>query len=1107
MRSRYLHYFGFTLFLLIVSTIAFAQGQNVIVEGIVKDSADAPISGAEIKLENSTRGFSRSIISDAQGHYQLTDVPPGTYQIQVNATGYQQAVASVTVTSDIRQVIDLGVDIRTNDINIVDNHTVNTNKEVSAVSTVVDSRHVQDLPVSVRRPYKFLRLLPGSVDTPSQLTGTGSVTQGRGGSVENFLSFSPFTLGGERDVPAVNGQRPISGNYQLDGVDNNNQTVAGYNTNLSIDAVQELRIATSNYSAEYGRNSGFINNIQTKSGSSEFHGSIFEFFNNDKLNANSFFAGFVQPGTQLFDEDDRDRIRRNQLGLTLSGPIFGNRKAFFFGSGEFLRERSSLINTVPVPTSEFIGSLPFGSPQSILLNTFRGPMPTFGFFSEPGTGIAQSGIGVAAITRHINRNDFSIRTDIVPNSTNRVVVRYAYDAYMEDAPQGQLLGPGFGYQGFGTKINNLNQNALVQWVHLASPNSFNDFTFGYNRSYFEAYQPLTRNSPLILAQTLAAAGIISSSATNFSLPELEDLVTGVSLPGLRTDLPLQTTENTFQFRDTYSKVMDHHSIKVGGEYRRVLIPSFFQAFSNGKLTFLGLDGASTNSFASGTPLYSQLLINPTDFFGSLDTYRTFRRNEASFFIQDDYKLSENLTLNLGLRYDYFGVISSKRPRGVGNLDSNFYLGEGTTDFFGNVAAGQFVPTNFAFGHRRDQLYDKDTNNFAPRLGFAYDFGGNGHTVIRGNYGVFYDRVPNRLLDNIRFNPPFSAIGLFTGGPVNGLNLPLVPGLIPGSTFTANGFAVDRRLHTPYVQEWFLGVQQALGGNTMLEINYIGNTGTDLLVSSDINRFDGSRFIGRPNPLASRVFLTEAATKSSYNALQISINRRFSNGLKANFTYTYSHSIDEISAPFSAINGGSFLQSEALTGPMSVRNFDLDRGSSDFDLRHRAILNMAYEFTAFKTQEGIVGHVLGGWQVNSIITLQSGKPFTIFSANDANGDLIFNDRAVYLGGDIKQGTFEDRNRRLEYLQSNLFVPSFGPNGGAMGRNLFTGPSYFNVDFALFKNTKLSENTNLQFRTEVFNLFNNVNFMNPSGNLSNPATFNLLTNTYNPRMIQLALRLQF
>jgi hypothetical protein len=250
-------------------------------------------------------------------------------------------------------------------------------------------------------------------------------------------------------------------------------------------------------------------------------------------------------------------------------------------------------------------------------------------------------------------------------------------------------------------------------------------------------------------------------------------------------------------------------------------------------------------------------------------------------------------------------------------------------------------------------------------------------------------------------------------------------------------------------------------------------------------------------------------------LQINVNKRFSNSLTGNFSYTYSHSIDNVTDPFRYVNGtGSIpglLSSEAFGGTEEVQNFSLDRGSSDADIRHRATFNVVYELPFYKTQQGMYGHLLGGWQLNSIIALQSGRPFTVFVTDDPNNDGLFNDRAVYLGNGIGQGLVNDpKSNGLQYLNPSLFVSGSALGSGnseAMGRNVFTGPTYYNVDFAIFKNTKVGEEKNIQFRAEFYNLFNRVNFMNPSGNASDPATFNLLTQAYNPRVIQFALRFQF
>lgn len=1086
------------------TTQTVTQVTSATVRGTVKDNANSAISGAEVRLETSAGGTILHAITGADGQYQIVNVPPGSYKIHVIATGFKPAVATVVVSADAQQIIDLGIEAGAQAATLtVDTDDEVTQKEDNIVGSVLDSRRAQDLPLNSREPYHYLLLSPGAVHAPAHYS-LRPFNYTTGSALQDARAL-PFTLGGLRDVPAVNGNRPSMGNYSLDGIDNNNQNVAGYNTNVSVDAVQEVRIATHNFTAEYGRNAGFITNIVTKTGSTEFHGSLFEFFNNDVLNADSFFAGFVQPDSQLFFEDNRDRIRRNQFGGTIGGPL-GSNRILFFGSAEFHRERSALINTVNVPTREFINSLPLLTPQRVLLELFPTTTPTFGFNDSNGDGLAESGIGVASIYRAINRNMFTTRFDLLPSNSNRITLRFAYDDRNEDSLQGQLPGAGFGYQGFNTSIDSPAMNGAIQWIHTFNPRLYNDLTFGYNRFQMRARQPIQLDAPLVLVQPNTP--VTETRKIDLVVPELEDIATGVALPSLRSDLPFRVTENTFQVRDIISYTRGDHHFKVGGEYRRYLAPSAIQHFSFGKFTFNGLAGGP-GSYASGSQLYTQYLFDTTTGGAFPDTYRTFRRNEGFFFIQDDIKVTRNFTVNLGLRYEYFGVVSSKRPRGVGNVDANFYFGGGD-GFFANVANGGFVPTDLAAGSLQDRLYGKDTNNFAPRIGLAYDLFGNARTVIRAGYGIFYDRVLNRAIENVRYNAPFATVGLFTGGPLTIFNTPIDPAEVLQSTFAPNAFAVDPRIRTPYVQQWSLGLQQDLGGNTVLEINYVGNTGRSLVVTSDVNRFAGSRFLGRPNPSVSRVFLTETAAKSFYHGLQVSVNRRFSNNLQTSFTYTYSHSIDEVSDPFMGINGDNYFASEAFTGPMEVRNFRLDRGSSDFDVRHRAMINVLYDLPFFSTQEGVIGKVLGGWQVNSIIALQSGQPFNVFATDDANGDLIFNDRAVFVGGGLNDATNNSpKEFGLRYLRPGLFLPSSlaGGTGASISRNYFTGPNFHNVDFSLIKNTKISEGVNVQLRAEFFNLFNKVNFLNPHGNLSNAGTFNLLTKTYNPRMVQLAFRLQF
>jgi hypothetical protein len=1038
--------------ILFLQSTAFAQTATATLVGRAQDPSGASLAGVTITLTQVATGQTRTVKSDSNGNYIFLLLPVGEYVVTAERSGFQKLVQrGIALQVDQRANLDLtlrvGQAVETVDIRA---GVSPLQSETAAVGTVIDRNKVVQLPLNGREFQQLALLVPGTVP-PAQ----GSSLSFRGG----------FNVSGARE----------SANYfLLDGIDNNNSSANQYTFRPSIDMIEEFKVQTSAYSAEFGRGAGAQINIITRSGGNQYHGNAFEFLRNSALDAKNFFD---LPGKI-------PSFKRNQFGATFGGPLTlpriydGRERSFFFVSYEGLRLRQGVTRgaAVPLPAmldGDFSSLLDRATPIRILNPQTRQPFDgnriPKSLISPIGQAIARSFPApnnpsdpvrnyVSSISRPQDYDQFSVRVDQRISGNASIFVRYSINEDEQIDVFDSLIGTlSTNLPGFGRVDGQRTQSVSMSYTHIITPRTVNELRLGYNRLR-------QTRAPENATDYVGQFGIpgLAREPRDYGFPAIR--VTGFDPLGDSTQLPQGRADNTFHIIDNLSLNRGAHTIKAGSDIRPFQSNNFNPIFARGDFRFTGL--------YTGFGLADLLLgLVAQSTRGQGDPVRGRRQKSYGAYIQDDWKVNQRLTLNLGLRYELNPPLTESH-----NRMSTF-----------DPASGSIVIAGVNSGGR--SVYDWDKNNFAPRIGFAWTPATK--TVVRGGYGVFYDLlIVGNELGALFFNTPFRTTENYNGSLTNQVTIadPFPARLLSAGAIAPN--AAQRDLRNSYVQQFSFGIQRELSSDLVIEASYVGSRGVKLIRSRNINQAllgTGSINSRRPYPNFGNIAYRESSANSNYHSLQLRAEKRLAHGLSFLSAYTWSKSIDDSSGvPASAATNNNPQNSYDLRG---------ERGLSEFDTRHRFVFSGIYELPFGKNP------ILRDWQVAGIIALQSGRPITPRISRDVSNTGQLQDRPNLIG-DPK---LDDPDPALWFNTAAFFVPTTNVFGTA-GRNILIGPGYANIDMSLAKVFRFSEQSRLEFRAEVFNLFNHPNFDLPNAT-ADSMQFGKVFSAGPSRQIQFGLKLAF
>jgi outer membrane receptor protein involved in Fe transport len=1018
MPSRRIAFILMLVAALLATPVALAQSTATL-QGTVTDSKGAVLPNATVVVKNRSTSTERTTQTDSDGNYQLPALPVGVYTVEVRVEGFKTQVADqVTLQVAKTAVQNFQMDVGaiseqvlvSSDVPVIETAT-------TSVGTVINQRTVQEIPLNGRHFVDLGLLIPGSV-TPPQNGFLTAPLRGQG-------SFAFNTAGGREDTV----------NFMINGVNLNDMVQNQITFQPSINTVQEFKVDNSTFSAEYGRNSGAIVNIATSSGTNTYHGEFFEFLRNDVLDARNFFDARKPP------------FKRNQFGFNLGGPVNlphlgeggspfsynGKNRTFFFFSYEGLRQRQGLTLTSNVLTPAQRAAATSSTTVKLLPLI---PLPT-----SIENGIARfTGSGTAPV--NIDQGTLDVSHNF--NANDRLHGYYVFQRDKRGEPnlQGNTL------PGFGDTRQSHRQIFTLNETHIFGPNLTNEARLGFNRINI-TFTPNLQVNPLDF-------DIRNGINQDIGLPQIS--ITGFNFNiGGPAGFPQGRADTTVVVSDTLNYLRGNHSFKFGGEARRFYNNNF--TLDTGTFVF-----PNVASFLNGTANSFNITIG--------DRSSAIIQNAIGFYVQDNYKVRPNVTLELGFRYDWNVTPTERYDRFV----------------VFDPAARSLVRV----GSGIDDVYHQNNKNFQPRVGIAWDPFKDGKTSVRAAYGILADQPVTNVVTPLTANPPLADPRNFTGAITfaNAQDVAAAAGLSPSN--------VDPNFNNAYVQSWNLNIQRELGRDLGISIGYFGTKGTHLRISRNINQpinggarpftsVSGASAI-RPNAILNNIVQIEGTGNSSYNALWLTASKRLSRGFQFNASYTFSKSID-----YNSLNSQGVIVQDSY-------NLRDSRGLSDFDARHRFVISGLYELPFHGNR------LVEGWQLSTIVQSQTGNPVNIVVNNATFTGTNNTVRPDVTGPVAILGT---PNRWFDIAPFVVPVGRFG----SLGRNVVIGPGFNNTDFSVIKRTKLTESQLLEFRWEVFDVFNHANFGQP-GRVVGTATFGQIINTRfatgdsgSSRQMQFALKYKF
>jgi Carboxypeptidase regulatory-like domain len=1148
---------------------AVAQTTSATLSGNVKDPSGASMLGVTISAINVDTGIVTKTKTDQLGRYTFQSLSAGNYRILAEMQNFKTTeISGITLTVYQKATVNIFLQVG----------VVSTRVEVSgaaplvsstsaSISTVISGQQSVNLPLNARRVGALAILVPGTVTD--------------NGGFANSALGSPFS----ETTYVASGLRDSSNNTLIDGVGSRNMTFGGFALQPTPDATKEFRIQTNVYDAAFGETAGSTINLLTKSGTNQVHGSVYEFVRNDKFDAVNYFA------------PNKPEYRRNQFGFSLGGPVRKD-KVFWFGNYEALREiqGSSIASEVPVGaektgnfsslltgnTANLCGS---GGPSALNFDTGQlfQPATESLLVCPPGSGLAGSTIlvgkpvpgnviasldpaGARAVAAYpqpnragnpnyvdeesLVRNDTEIdaRVDYIFRVRDQFFGRYLFG-------QSTSINPALGsspFPGFGIRTYYRGQNQALGWTHTFTPNLLNVATFGFQRNWLQSNCEACPRAPGYM-ESFGIKNLVPVIPQSEGFPLFE--LNNFPAIGDSNNQPLTSPDMEEKYGSTLMWTHGHHSVAVGADIQFwQVLDMYTDGYAHGQLAYNGQYSGLAGEIPGvvGVSDLADLLQGYPDSatrqVGLLPFYQV-GGGFWNFFGQDDLKITENFSVNIGLRWEYRrpstdknynlltfvptgakfsgpgnGILVTPSPNAQNNAfcTSSFYSYLHTSDGRCLIAsAAQRTALGFT-GRTQQSLLFPDYLDYAPRIGLSWRPLSSDKLIVHAGYGIFYD-LPN--FNQMHFgviDPVHSPTGTYitafgdpppltNGAPTNVENVFNEPG-IPPLTQQDIGLFISPHSKTPRVQEWSVGFESQLSTNWSLGLDYVGNSATRL---GDLHIFGNQPEPGlgalqprRPYPDLGPFLYSSFDAISNYNSFQTKLTKRFSRGLTLLASYTFQKTLDDNEGDEGFVAGaGNFA-------PQDDNNLKANYGPSAFNAAQRFVVSYAYQLPLgsgmpFLNRGGVVNHIVGGWQFSGIVSLQSGFPFSALSPVDYSntGSLNpFPDRVCNGNGGPK--TID------KWFNTNCFTTTFlsqalnsgHPRFGDSGRNILIGPGLRNADLALLKNDQITQRIGLEFRAELFNAFNTPSFGAPGSTVGTP-TYGVLTSSGDSREVQLAMKLLF